>query len=64
MNWMAGTQKQDQADRQAPGPRGKAPSKTPRPDGSKGDLRDGIKPRDADPNYGPPDPDDPQRSGT
>jgi hypothetical protein len=28
------------------------------------DMPEGIKPRDADPDYGPPDPDDPQRSGT
>lgn len=61
---MAGTQKQDQADRRPPEPDGKAPEKTPRRDGPVRDKRDGIKPRDADPNYGPPDPDDPQRSGT
>ncbi len=57
---MAGTQKQDQADRRS-APHHKAPEKTP---WDKKDTRDGIKPKDADPNYGPPDPDVPQRSGT
>lgn len=58
---MAGTQKEDQAARRSEAPHHKAPEKTP---WDKKDTRDGIKPKDADPNYGPPDPDDPQRSGT
>jgi hypothetical protein len=61
---MAGTQKQDQSDRRPSDSQDKAPGKTPRADDPKGDKRDGIKPREADPNYGPPDPEDPQRSGT
>lgn len=61
---MAGTQKQDQANRRSQTPHDEAPGKAPRDEGYKRDRGDGIKPKDADPNYGPPDPDDPQRSGT
>ena len=62
---MADTQKQDQSERRPSGSQGKAPGKTPpRAEGPRSHKRDGIKPKEADPNYGPPDPEDPQRSGT
>lgn len=61
---MAGTQKQDQAKRRPDTARDKAPDPTAHDDGHKRDRGDGIKPKDADPDYGPPDPNDPQRSGT
>ena len=62
---MAGTQKQEQTKRPSEtSPHDTAPDPTSHGDGHKRDKGDGIKPKDADPDYGPPDPNDPQRSGT
>jgi len=44
--------------------RERAPERKRQERGGRVDKPDGIKPKDADPDYGPPDPDDPQRSGT
>lgn len=54
----------NKTDRHAPAPREKVPDRTPHEGKGRADNRDGIRPKDADADYGPPDPDDPQRSGT
>lgn len=61
---MAGTQKQTQPDRRLPTPRAKGGGPAAHDHGRKRDKGEGLKPKDADPDYGPPDPNDPQRSGT
>jgi hypothetical protein len=56
--------KRNKTDLRTPAPREKVPEKKPRDGEGQSARGDGIRPKDADADYGPPDPDDPQRSGT
>ena len=56
--------KRNQTTPRTPAPREKVSERKLQDREGQANGRDGIKPKDAEPDYGPPDPDDPQRSGT